>query len=249
MSEPPSSTSANQPILALVTGGSRRLGKAIALALAREGYAIGLHYFRSAGEVEATAAEIRALGVAAYPLYADLSDPGQIDELFAAVACLPERLGVLVNSAAVMARGDLLSLSPAEWDSVMALNLRAPLLCAQRAARLMEEGGLIVNISDTGARKNWTGFPAYTVSKAALETLTRLLARVLAPRIRVNGVAPGLILPSRGMEPEAWERLTERVPLKRGGKPEEIAQTVAFLVHNEYITGQTIVVDGGYQVV
>jgi NAD(P)-dependent dehydrogenase (short-subunit alcohol dehydrogenase family) len=107
----------------------------------------------------------------------------------------------------------------------------------------------VVNISDSGAQKTWTGFPAYIVSKAALETLTRLLARALAPAVRVNAVAPGLILPSEDTPPEQWQRLVERLPLKAAGSPDDVARAVAFLVESPYITGQVLAVDGGYRLV
>jgi NAD(P)-dependent dehydrogenase (short-subunit alcohol dehydrogenase family) len=237
------------PKLALVTGGARRLGRAIALELAVQGYAIALHHHHSTREAEQTAEEIRALGVAVTLFSADLTDADQVRALFAGVASLSNPLHVLVNSAAVMARGDLLTISADEWDRTLALNLRAPLLTAQLAVPLMRSGGLIINMTDVGAQRTWTGFPAYAVSKAGLETLTRLLASALAPDIRVNAIAPGLILPGEQVSEEGWQRLVNRVPLKRAGSPEEIAKTVAFLLHNEYITGQTIIVDGGYQMV
>jgi NAD(P)-dependent dehydrogenase (short-subunit alcohol dehydrogenase family) len=235
--------------LALVTGGAHRLGRAIALGLARLGYAVVVHYHHSAAAAEQTAAAARALGTPAVLLDADLRDPAQIQGLFDRIAGLPYPLKVLVNSAAVMPRGSLVDISPADWDAALALNLRAPLLCSQQAARLMIDGGVIVNLTDTGAQKTWTSFPAYVVSKSALETLTRLLARSLAPRIRVNAVAPGLVLPGPDTPPEDWDRLVARIPLKRAALVDEIAQTVAFLVQNEYITGQTVVVDGGYHLI
>jgi pteridine reductase len=113
----------------------------------------------------------------------------------------------------------------------------------------MTEGGLIVNISDVGAQKAWSRFPSYTVSKAALESLTRILARAYAPTIRVNAIAPGFVLQSDIVPAEEWDRLINRVPLKRPARPEEIASALEFLCKNEYITGQTIVVDGGYSLV
>lgn len=237
------------PDLALVTGGARRLGRAIAIELARQGFAIGLHYFQSQDAAEQVAAEIQALGVPVALLPADLRDPEQVDDLFRRVTALPNYLRVLVNSAGVMARANVMQLTTQAWDETMALNLRAPLLTAQLAAPLMRNGGLIVNITDVGARRAWTGFPAYAVSKAGLEALTNLLARALAPKIRVNAVAPGLILPSETVTAPEWERLIQRVPLQRAGTPEEVARIVAFFLHNEYITGQTIAIDGGYQMV
>jgi NAD(P)-dependent dehydrogenase (short-subunit alcohol dehydrogenase family) len=236
--------------LALITGAAHRLGKAIALELARQGYAIGLHYHRSQRQAEAAEAEIRGKGVEVFPLPADLTDPGQVAALFNTIAGLPHPLHVLVNSAAVMPRSRIGEITPAEWDATLALNLRAPLLAVQHAARLMgSQGGVVVNISDSGSRKAWTGFPAYIVSKAGLETLTRLMARSLAPGIRVNAVAPGLILPDEAMDPQEWQRLRDRLPLKRTGTPEDVARAVVFLIQNEYITGHTLVIDGGYQLV
>ncbi len=234
--------------LAIVTGAAHRLGRAIALGLARSGYAIGLHYFQSEGAAAETAREIESLGVPAALLPADLTDEQQIDRMFAAVARLPFRLRVLVNSAGVMQPANLRDMPAEQWDLTLDLNLRAPFLCAQRAARLMvEEGGIIVNVTDAGDQRAWTGFPAYIVSKAGLEALTRLLARTLAPQIRVNAVAPGLILPPPGFPDQNWMRLVERLPLKRSGDPDEVVKAVEFFIQNEYITGQTVAIDGGYQ--
>ena len=248
-SSQPADASVKAAGLALVTGAARRLGRSIALELARMGYAIALHYYTSEAEAQKTAAEASAFGVPVTLLCADLTDERQVREMFARVAGLPNRLRILVNSAGSMKRGDLLTLPMADWDRILDLNLKVPLLCSQLAVPLMTEGGLIVNITDAGAGKAWTGFPGYIVSKAGLEALTRLLARAVAPGIRVNAIAPGLILPSEQINPQDWQRLVGRVPLRRAGSAEEIAQTVAFLIQNEYITGQTIVVDGGYQLV
>lgn len=236
--------------LALVTGAAHRIGRAVALELARQGFAIGLHYHQSEELARQTAAELEAVGVPAYLLPADLSDSAQIDALFDRLAQLPHPLRVLVNSAAVMPRGDLRDLPVEQWDAVFDLNLRAPWLCARAAARQMgSAGGTVINITDSGASKAWTGFPAYIVSKAALESLTRLLARALAPAVRVNAVAPGLILPSPDLPPEQWQRLVDRLPLRAEGQPEDVARAVLFLITNPYITGQVLAVDGGYQLV
>lgn len=243
-------TESSRNELALVTGGADRLGREIALALAREGYAVALHYHSSAEKAETTAREIEMLGVPVYLLQADLREPAQIKACFAKIAELSQSLTVLVNSASVMPRGDLRSLPVAEWDDTLAVNLRAPWLCAQAAAELMQSrGGSIINLSDSGARKTWTGFPAYIISKGGLETLTRLLARSLAPDIRVNAVAPGLILPSEDTSPAEWQRLVQRLPVKRQGSPQDVVQAVLFLIKNRYITGETLIVDGGYQLI
>jgi len=232
--------------LALVTGGARRLGRAFGLALARQGFAILLHYHHSEEEAASTADAIRALGMPVYPVQADLTSSTKIESLFSTLEALPHPLKVLVNSAALMPRGDVRTLSAADFDAAIALNLRAPFLCAQEAAKRMDDGGLIVNVTDIGAQKAWSGFPAYTVSKAGLESLTRVLARSLAPMIRVNAIAPGLVLPSEYVSEEEWKRLVERLPLKRPATADEITSALEFLLENEYITGQTIVVDGGY---
>ena len=240
----------NELPLALITGAAHRIGRAVALELARQGYAIGLHYHHSREKAEVTAAEIGAMGVPVYPLPADLSDAGQIDALFAQVAGLPHSLKVLVNSAAVMTAGNLRDLPVEAWDATLDLNLRAPWLCARSALRLMESnGGVIVNISDSGAGKPWTGYAAYVISKTGLESLTRLLARSFAPTVRVNAVAPGLILPSDDLPGETWQRLVDRLPLKTAGSPEDIARAVLFFVQNPHVTGQVLAVDGGYQLV
>lgn len=235
--------------LALVTGGAQRLGKAFALSLARMGFAIGLHYRNSAQEAFQTKKEIEALGVPVYLLRADLTKPEKINKLFEIVREFDEPLKALVNSAAVMPVGHPKDLPLEDWDAALDLNLRAPFLMAQEAARLMTEGGLIVNVSDIGANKAWSRYPSYAVSKSALESLTKVLARAFAPKIRVNAIAPGLVLQSDVVTPEEWDRLVQRLPLKRPARTEEITSALEFLIHNEYVTGQTIVVDGGYSLV
>ena len=236
----------NEFPLALVTGAAHRLGRAFALSLARQGYAILLHYHHSAEEAAATADEIRSLGVPVYLVQADLTDTTSLHSLFSTLDALPQPLKVLVNSAGVMQRADIRTLSAADWDATLALNLRTPFLLAQQAAERMPGGGLIVNVTDAGAEKTWAGFPAYTVSKAALESLTRVLAKACAPKIRVNAIAPGLVLPSEIVSPEEWEKLVNRLPLKHPASVDEVAVALEYLLKNESVTGQTIVVDGGY---
>jgi NAD(P)-dependent dehydrogenase (short-subunit alcohol dehydrogenase family) len=240
--------------LALVTGAAQRLGRAFALSLARQGYAILLHYHTSAAQAAATAQEISALGAPVFPVQADLTDETDIERLFSVMDDLLQTrpvgpLTVLVNSAALMQRADARTLSAAQFDAALALNLRAPFLCAQRAFARMTEGGLIVNVTDVAAQKAWTGYPAYTVSKAALASLTGVLARSFAPAVRVNAIAPGLVLPADDLPPDEWQRLVSRLPLQRPAATDEIASALTFLLQNQYITGQTIVVDGGYSLV
>jgi pteridine reductase len=236
--------------LALVTGAAHRVGRGIALALAARGYSIGLHYHHSEEPARQTAEEIEQLGAGVLLLQADLSDERQILMMFEKLAGAKDDLSILVNAAAVMQRGNLRSMHAEEWDQTMALNLRAPWLCARETARLIgTREGVIINISDTGASKAWTGFPAYQISKAGIETLTRLLAKTLAPNIRVNAVAPGLVMKSEDTSEEEWQRLYKKLPLGRPGSLESVIRAVTFLIENDYITGQTIIVDGGYQLV
>ena len=241
--------------LALVTGGAHRLGKVFALTLARMGYDLLLHYHSAEEQAQQTKSEIESLGVKAHLFQADLTQPEQIQKLFSDLDFILHAkrssfiLSLLVNSAAIMPVGNPRELELKDWDSALDLNLRAPFLLAQDAAKRMTEGGLIVNITDIGAQKAWSRYPSYTVSKSALESLTKLLARAFAPKIRVNAIAPGLVLQSDVVTPEQWDKLINRLPLKRAARPEEIASALEFLIKNEYITGQTIVVDGGYSLI
>jgi NAD(P)-dependent dehydrogenase (short-subunit alcohol dehydrogenase family) len=237
--------------LALVTGGAHRLGKAFALTLARMGYSIALHYNTSEEAAQQTKAELEALGAQAHLLQADLTQPDSIQSLFSQLNSLIPHSAfcILVNSAAIMPVGNPRELELKDWDSALDLNLRAPFLLAQQAAKRMTAGGLIVNITDVGAQKAWSRYPSYSVSKAGLESLTKLLARALAPSIRVNAIAPGLVLPSDVVTQEQWDKLVEKLPLKRAATLNEITSALEFLIHNEYITGQTIVVDGGYSLI
>jgi NAD(P)-dependent dehydrogenase (short-subunit alcohol dehydrogenase family) len=230
---------------ALVTGAAHRLGKVFALSLARQEFDIILHYHHSVDEALQTQAEVESMGGRAILSQADLTDPAQIHSLVSSFGSLK----VLVNSAAFMPGGNVEALTIENWDASLDLNVRAPYLLARACAKKMTEGGLIVNITDMGAQKAWSRYPSYTVSKAALESLTRILARALAPTIRVNAIAPGFVLQSDIVTDEEWQRLIHRIPLKRPARTEEIASALEFLLKNEYITGQTIVVDGGYSLI
>ena len=239
--------------LALVTGAAHRLGKTFALTLAQHGFDIVLHYHHSLDAALQTQAEIESVGRRVFLAPADLTQPVEIQTLFSQLDDILQPssliLKLIVNSAAFMPSGNVDALSIENWDTSLDLNLRAPFLLAQEAAKKMTDGGLIVNITDVGAQKAWSRYPSYTVSKTALESLTKILARAFAPKIRVNAIAPGFVLQSDIVPPEEWERLIKRVPLKRPARSEEIASTLEFLLKNEYITGQVIVVDGGYSLI
>ncbi|XSG76514.1 SDR family oxidoreductase [Herpetosiphon llansteffanensis] len=228
---------------AIVTGGARRLGKSIALELANAGYDLIIHYNSSQAEAEQTCSEIRALGREAWAYSADLRDVAAIEAMFAAIEIRCGTLAVLVNSAADFPRTPVGNVSIEEWDSLMAINQRAPFFCAQAAAKLMPEHGVIVNIADVGGEVPWPSFVPYGMTKAAIIMMTRGLALALAPKIRVGAVGPGVAL-----LPDGWQEdsnALNKIPLKRLGVPEDIAKAVRFIVEAPYFTGETIFVDGG----
>jgi NAD(P)-dependent dehydrogenase (short-subunit alcohol dehydrogenase family) len=233
---------------ALVTGAAHRVGRAIALALGRRGARVAVHYGGSAEAAESTVEKLRRLGTEAVSMQADLAQPDEIDTLFEGVA---ETLGGL----------DLLFVSTPfdeidaeEWDRVLAVNLRAPFLCTQAAARLMRAterpagaSGLVINITDLSALGVWRGFAHHSVSKAGLLHLTRVAAWELAPEVRVNAIAPGAILPPPGVpvDGEEWQHRGADVPVGRTGSPEQIGSTVVFLAENDFLNGAVVPVDGG----
>ncbi|MBI9035079.1 MAG: SDR family oxidoreductase [Bacteroidales bacterium] len=236
---------------ALVTGAGKRIGKEIALGLAREGYVIGLHYFRTPiEEIKEIENEIKSYGSECHSFQADLSMPERIKEMFNYFSSVAYPFTVLINSAGIMQRGNLLERTPGDWDMTLNINLRAPWLCSKFAVRMMEkEGGCIINISDSGAGKTWVNYPDYSISKAGLETLTRISAKTFAPQIRVNAIAPGLILPSEDVSETVWNGLIERLPLKQSGNVEDIINAVLFIIQSDYLTGEILPVDGGYRLI
>ena len=234
--------------VALVTGSAHRVGKAIAIGLAERGVDIAVHHHRSTDAATSTAAELRDLGVRAHPIAADLRETAQVAKLFEDVEATFGGLDILVNSAAVFERSDALAIAADDWDRLMSLNLRAPFLCSQHAARSMRargRQGRIINIADVAAFEAWPGYAHYCVSKAGLVALTRVLARAFAPDILVNAVAPGTVLPPEGTDKEERAELAGMSALGRIGDPDDIARAVVFLVESDYVTGETIVVDGG----
>jgi pteridine reductase len=234
--------------VALVTGAAHRVGRALAAGLAREGYDVAVHYHASASKVDEALSEIRAEGVGARAFQADLSTADGPAQLIGNVVSAFERLDVLVNSAAVMLRMPFGETSAAAWDSVLNLNLRAPFLLSQEAAGHLPDGGSIINIADLAAYETWPAYIPHGVSKSGIVYLTRALARVLAPRIRVNAIAPGTALLPEDFAPEAAANLTATTPLGREGSPEDVVQAMRYLLHATYVTGETIIVDGGRHV-
>ncbi len=244
----PSASSEKRPRTALVTGAGRRVGRAIAVALGARGMRVAVHYHGAEQGAQETAQAIESVGGEAVTVRADLREAGAPARLVAEAA---ERLGsldVLVNSAAVMVRTPLETVTEDVWDDIFALNLRAPFFCAQAAAARMGDGGLIVNIADLAAFEPWTGYIPHGASKAGVVHITRALAKKLAPRIRVNAVAPGAVLLPDDWTADDAERLVGSTPLARLGSPEDVTQAVLYLVDADYVTGQTIIVDGGRHV-
>ncbi len=232
---------------ALVTGGAVRVGRAIAEALADAGYDLMLHYHSSADQAAEAADRVRARGARVDTVRADLSDPGQITLPFDAMEKVFGGLDLLVNSAAIFPRVDPMEATDTDWDTVFALNARAPFLCAQQAARQMgTAGGAIVNIVDTGATEAWPNYVPYVASKAALASLTRGLAAAYAPHIRVNGVAPGAVLLPENEDGEgAHTAASHRTVLGHVGAAEDVAAAVVYLAGAMYVTGEILRVDGG----
>jgi pteridine reductase len=241
------STDSNIKKMALITGAARRVGREIAIHYAEQGYAIGVHYHTSTKEAVETLHMIEKSGSSGILLQADLRDPVEIERLFDQVDHDGLQLQLLVNSASMMPESDLMKISINEWDDIFNVNLRSVWFCCQQAARRMKAGGVILNLSDVGANKNWTGFGAYVVSKSAVETLTRILARELAPEIRVCGIAPGLLLKKEDFLDSKWEKLVQKIPMESQGSFSDLLTTMDMLVNNQYITGEIITLAGGNQ--
>lgn len=230
--------------VALVTGGARRIGEAICRALARSGYSIALHYSTSDAAAEQTARRIHKDGGVCATFACDLADAHATEDL---VPCVLEefgRLDVLVNSASIFEKSTLAEGSLDVWDRHFAVNLKAPYILMRSFAHCAKQGS-IVNILDTHVSRSKTTYAAYLLSKKTLGELTRMAAVEFAPRIRVNAVAPGIILPPGSRMDGYLDRLARQIPLQRKGNVGNIAHAVLFLLENDYVTGQVIFEDGG----
>ncbi|HEY5220078.1 MAG TPA: SDR family oxidoreductase [Gemmatimonadaceae bacterium] len=239
--------------VALVTGAGTRVGQAIAVGLGARGMRVAVHYRGSADGAAETVRRIVAAGAGGQgtPFCADLLDRSAPAALVAQVVAQLGGLDLLVNSAALMERTPFGETTVEQWERIFALNLRAPFFLAQAAAphlRAAAGGGGIVNIADLAAFETWPGYLPHGITKHAIVRLTESLAQLLAPTVRVNAVAPGTVLLPMGWSEADATRLRDATPLARNGSPGDVVQAVNYLLDADFVTGQTIIVDGGRRV-
>jgi pteridine reductase len=229
----------------LVTGAGKRLGRAVALRLAEEGMDVAVHYGSSAKEAAEVAGRIQEMGQKAVALKADLRSVDEIRRMVLEVGNELGRMDLLVNSAANFLPGSVISTTEEVWDASLDTNVKSPFFVSQAAAPMLRRSkGAIVNFSDTGGVLGWPGFIGHSVAKAGVINLTKSLAKALAPDVRVNAIAPGTItMPG---DPPEWEQeFVKLAPLKKSGKPSDVADAVVYLATAEFLTGHTLVLDGG----
>jgi NAD(P)-dependent dehydrogenase (short-subunit alcohol dehydrogenase family) len=236
-----------EPGTVLVTGAGRRLGRVIALDFARRGWRVGVHYQASAAQASALVAEIDEIGGTAAALQADLA---RLDAIFPLIAACAARLGpptCLVNNAACFDWDSIATLDQKSWQSQLDVNLRAPVFLAQAFAQGLPEGatGNVINVIDQKVLRLDPEFFSYTIAKSALWTATRTLAQALAPRVRVNAIAPGPVLPSHAQSEAAFEREAHATPLQHAVSVEDVTAAIHFLVGTPSVTGQMIALDSG----
>lgn len=236
-----------EPGAALVTGAARRIGRAIAEALARRGHAVAIHYGASAEDAARAVAAVESAGGRAVAIAADLTDESETAALIARAQAALGPVSVLVNNASVFEHDSVATASRESWDRHMETNLRAPfvLMQAMAAALPADRSGNIVNILDERVWNLTPHFVSYTLTKAGLWALTRTMALALAPRIRVNGIGPGPTLPSPRQSRAQFDRQAGMMPLGRGTAPAEVAEAVEFILRAPAMTGQMIALDGG----
>ncbi|MGE0668422.1 MAG: SDR family oxidoreductase [Sphingomonadales bacterium] len=240
--------STNRSRTALVTGAGARIGRAVALGLARKGWAVAVHYNRSDEPARQTVRDIERQGGRALAVPADLSDEVQVESLVTrSAAALGAPVTCLVNNASVFERDDALTVTRESWDRHLDVNLRAPFVLTQQLAADLPDGeaGNVINVLDQRVWRLTPAFMSYTLSKTALWTLTQTLAQALAPRIRVNAIGPGPALPNTRQSPVDFQAQVDALPLRRGPALEEFVAAIAFLLDAPSITGQMIALDGG----
>jgi pteridine reductase len=249
MNDQPTEASATRPSerVAIVTGAARRIGAAIVRALHADGARVLIHCHQSVAQAEMLAEELCAQRAdSAAVICADLLDPAAPQQIIAAALDRWQRLDALVNNASSFYPTPLETLDLSQWHELLGSNLVAPVFLAQAAApALRESGGCIVNLLDMNLQRTLPDHPAYLAAKGGLAALTRSLALDLAPQVRVNGIAPGAILPAEEESSARWEKVVRETPLARPGAPADIAQAVCFFTRAPFVTGQILAVDGG----
>jgi pteridine reductase len=238
---------------ALVTGAGHRVGRELAVALGARGMRVAVHYNATAAGADETVRLIAEQGGVGVKFGGDLTESDAPHRLIDEVVARFGGLNVLINSAAIMVRTPFETVTPAQWDTILDLNLRAPFFLSQAAAPHLRRaengaGGAIINIADLAAFETWPGYLPHGVSKAGVVYLTRSLAAALAPSIRVAAVAPGTVLLPENWTADDAERLRATTPLQRIGGPADVVAAVLFLLDQDFITGETIIVDGGRHV-
>jgi pteridine reductase len=232
--------------VALVTGAGKRLGRAVALRLAAEGAEVAVHYGKSELEARAVVGQIEAMGRRAAAFSTELTDVPAIQKLANDVAGHFERLDILINSAANFLETKFGATTEATWDASLDTNLKAPFFCAQAAAPYLAASGegVIINFADIGGLMGWREFLPHSISKTGIVLMTRVLAKELAPKVRVNAIAPGTItMPG---DPPEWEAdFIRQAPLKKSGRPDDVADAVMYLIGAGFVTGHVLVLDGG----
>jgi NAD(P)-dependent dehydrogenase (short-subunit alcohol dehydrogenase family) len=241
------SDSRRQGKAALVTGGARRIGRAIAGALAEDGWDVAVHYHGSREDAETLVRELRGRGVHAMAIGCDLADAAQVSGLLPECARKLGAISLLVNNASVFEYDDIDSFSPALWDRHSAVNLRAPLMLSHALLKQLPDGvtGCILNMLDQKIFNLNPDFLSYTVTRIGLEGASRALAMAMAPRVRVCGIAPGLTLPARAQSEERFRRAHRLALLGRSSEVADIVQAVRYLANAKAVTGITLAVDGG----
>ena len=239
------------PKVAIVTGGGRRLGQAIAIELAKHGYNISISYNKSRIASLVTAKTIEKLGKSVIITKTDVTQKNQVKRLITRTIKRFGRIDLLINNAGIFKKGTILTTSESLWDATININLKGLFLCSQLVAPYMikQKGGKIINIASIGGVESWTNYLPYSVSKAGVIMLTRILAKSLAPYIHVNAIAPGII-DFNDRSKTIDKRLKDKILLKRWGKPSDITDLIVYLSEAEnYITGQVFIVDGGKSVI
>ncbi len=233
--------------VAVITAGAKRLGRTITEALAEVGYHVVLTYRGPTADADATVASVRAMGVRALAVRADVANARDVEGVLTAALAEFGRVDVLVANAGAFRRTPVTTITERDWDEMLTHNLRTAFLCAHRFGLHMREhgGGTIVTLADVAGIRPWADYLPYSIAKACVIALTQGLAKELAPAVRVNAIAPGPVLFPERFDVAAKAREVSRTLLKREGDPRNIANAVVALVANDYITGAVLPVDGG----